>query len=81
MAMQQNTSRLDEAVLRGMKDALNKQMTETAEPILQAAVKEFERALRERLAASLISMIDGMFSMERYGHDLRITIRREPPAR
>jgi hypothetical protein len=60
--------------------SVNEAMKEAAEPVIEKALKEIEITMRETLAQKLISMIDSNISMERYGTDLRITIRQAEPS-
>lgn len=66
----------DESFLTILKAQLVVEMKKAAEPVLQQALKEAESAMRERLAACLISHIESTVSMQRYGHELRIVIDR-----
>jgi hypothetical protein len=61
--------------------AINKQMQEAAEPVLQKALAEIERQMRERMAAMLIANIQSDFSVRTMGHDLQIIVRQAIPAR
>ena len=61
--------------LQAIKQALNEQMMAEAEPLIQKAVAEFERDMREKLAAKLIAQLDERYSIDRFGSELRITVR------
>lgn len=54
--------------------ALNEAMMKAAEPIIEEALAEVERTMREKLAASLISVMDTNVSFETFGRELRILI-------
>jgi len=62
-------------------EAINKQMKEAAEPVLQKALADIEKQMRERMAAMLISHIQSEFSVRTMGHDLQITVRQAVPSR
>lgn len=62
-------------VLRALKESLNAAMLKAAEPAIQQALKDIERDMREKLAQRLIGLLEQNLSIERYGRDLRVTIR------
>lgn len=66
-----------EAALSAIKERLNAEMLKAAEPLVQAAVKAIEVAMRERLAAHLIAYMDKSYSIARHGQDLHIIVRRD----
>ncbi len=68
-----------EYVEKMLFDEINKQMKEAAEPVLQRALAEIEKQMRERMARMLIAHIESDFSVERMGADLRITVRQAIP--
>lgn len=64
-----------ENALARLKEALSAEMQKAAEPVIQAAVAEAEKVIRQRVAAMCVSLVAKDFSMERFGTDLRITVR------
>lgn len=54
---------------------LNDAMTESAEPIIQKALADIERQMREKLAQALISIIKNDFNIQRNGRDLMIIVK------
>ncbi len=60
---------------RFFKEELNASMSRVAEPILEKALEDMERTMREQMAQKLISLIENDFVVERMGHDIRITVR------
>lgn len=60
--------------LRVLKERMTTEMQQAAEPIIQAAVAEAEKAIRARTAAMVVSLIEGSFSVQRMGPDLRIVV-------
>lgn len=71
---------LNEAALSKLllKD-LNEAMLKAAEPILQKALKDIERQMRERMTAMLISYLEENLTIDRLGHDIRIMIKQAKP--
>ena len=63
-----------ETMLRDIGQQLNAQMLEAAEPIIKKALVEIEANMRKQLAASLISMLDTSYEVQRAGYVLRITV-------
>lgn len=57
--------------LSSLQAEMNKQMLAAAEPVIQKALKEVEQAMRQRLGAMVIGLIEESFSVDRYGQDLR----------
>ena len=55
--------------------ALNKVLREAAEPIIQQALAEAERKMREALAVRVMDMVRSDYSMMHRGTDLVITVR------
>lgn len=70
-----------EYVEKMLFSAINKEMQEAAEPVLQKALAEIERQMRERMAAMLIAHIKSEFSVRIMGNELQITVRQAVPAR
>lgn len=60
---------------RLLREELNAAMLSAAEPVLQAAIKELERKMREELGKRIIALIQNDFSVERMGHDIRILVK------
>jgi 2-keto-3-deoxy-6-phosphogluconate aldolase len=61
-----------------LKERMNKEMQQAAEPVIQKALQEIEVAMRKQLAENLIALIDRQFSVNRMGDDIVIHIRQEP---
>lgn len=71
-----------DAALLILRRQLNDDLTKAAEPIIQAALAEAERAMRKALAGNLIGLIEHSFKVyERQGHLVIevVNMRREPP--
>lgn len=64
-----------ENMLASLKYQMNEEMMKAAEPEIQIAVANAEKAIRRRLGAMFISLIEQSFSIERYGNDLRIIVK------
>jgi len=64
-----------EEIASYIKQELEEEITKEAEPIINECLKEVEKLIRERIAQKLIGLIEYQYSMERMGHDLRITVR------
>lgn len=64
-----------ENVLARLQAEMSAEMQRAAEPIIQAAVAEAEKKIRERVAAMCISLIQRDFSVTRMGDLLQITVR------
>ena len=54
---------------------LEAQFKEAAEPLIQYAVKEFEKEVRKIVGKAAVTLITDSFSVERFGPDLRITVK------
>lgn len=65
-----------DATLASLKASLNAEMTAAAEPIIQAALVEIEKAMRARLAHSLVTLIDSRMSLMTNGEQLTIVVDR-----
>lgn len=48
---------------------------EAAEPIIQKAVKDYEAEVRKTVGKAAVGMLEEAYSIERFGRDLRITVR------
>ena len=64
----------DNALAR-LKAEMSFEMQRAAEPVIQQAIAQAEKAIRERVAEMCIALIAKDFSMERFGEDLRIVVR------
>lgn len=60
-----------------LKEALNHAMLKAAEPIIQQALRDAEREMREKLAQRLIGLIEQNISIQRMGRDLVIHLKQE----
>lgn len=58
---------------------LNEAMTEAAEPIIQKAIQDIEKEMREVMAKSLIAMVQNNFSIERMQNDIKIIVKQALP--
>ena len=63
-----------EASIALLRAELQKELTAAAEPLIQVAVKEAEKAIRDRLGRAVLAVIENNYSVERMGTDLRITV-------
>lgn len=64
-----------ENVLARLQADMSEEMQRAAEPIIQAAVADAEKKIRERVAAMCIALIERDFSVTRMGDLLQITVR------
>ena len=64
----------DNAIAR-LKAEMNIEMQRAAEPVIQEAVAEAEKAIRYRVAAMCVSLIDKEFSVQRSGTNLLIHVK------
>jgi len=60
---------------KAMFDVLNKEMLEAAEPIIQQALKDAEKQMREALAQKIIAVISSDYSVERMQNQIVITVK------
>jgi len=67
-----------DAAVELLRDKLNEGLLAAAEPAIKKAMEDIEKELRKRLGEMLISVIDSSYAVERFGTDLRITVRRTP---
>lgn len=61
--------------LKRLQDEMSAEMQKAAEPVIQAAVAEAEKKIRERVAAMCIALIARDFRVNRMGDDLHIEVR------
>lgn len=64
----------DNALAR-LKEEMSVEMQRAAEPVIQQAVAQAEKAIRERVAAMCITLIEKDFSVQRNADLLQITVR------
>lgn len=65
-----------DALAKHIMEQINKEMLTAAEPAIKAAMENVEKEMRKKMAESLISFVESSFSMERFGPDLRIIVKR-----
>ena len=65
----------EQEFLKVLHEQLNDELIAVAEPFVQEAIKNYERALRRRLGEMVIGMIEQSYSAERMGPNLIITVR------
>jgi hypothetical protein len=65
---------LDALIRENFVKLLNEAMLQVADPIIQKALQDAERAMRERLAQKVISMVERSYSIERMGDILTIHV-------
>jgi len=68
----------DQQFTQYIMDGLNKGLKEVGEAAIQAALKDIEGKMKEKLAVMVVSLIDCSFSLERFGHELRIVVVHKP---
>lgn len=68
-----------DTMLAELKERMNAEMLEAAEPVIRKAVEEAEKEMRKRLGGLFVAMIDASFSVYRDGRDLHITVRNDVP--
>lgn len=61
-------------MLLALKEQMNAQMMEAAEPVIREAVAKAEQEMRKKLAHMFISIIDKSFSIEKHRDQLTIVI-------
>lgn len=64
----------DKSLLSDFSVVLREQMLKAAEPIIQKALADVEKEMRQRLAEMIVGTIRHSYSAERFGTDLRITV-------
>ena len=69
----------DDNMVKAMLAGLNAEMLKAAEPIIQQALKDAERQMRERMAALLIARIEQSVEFHYDRDRLVIEIRRPAP--
>lgn len=72
MAQEISAERLGEVITAHLKT----EFEEAAEHIIQAAIAGFEIEIRKQVAVTVLAAVEGSYSMERMGPDIRITVRR-----
>lgn len=75
------TQASDEFLGRVIKEHLQSELSKAAEPIVQEALAKFEVDIRKRVATVVLAAVEGGYSMERMGPDIRITVRRPEHAK
>ena len=63
-----------ENMAKALKEQMNKEMLEAAEPIIQQAVKNAEKEMRFRLSAMIVSLVENRFDVFRDGRDICIKV-------
>ena len=58
---------------------LHEEMLKAAEPIIERAKLDSERAMRERLAEMVVGYLQDSYSIDRMGHDRRIIVHLKEP--
>ena len=66
-----------EAFAEMMRKAMNEEMMKAAEPILEKALKDIERTMRNRLGGLIVGYIEHHMEVDRHGEALRILVRQE----
>lgn len=66
-----------EKALDYLKAQMSAELTAAAEPLIQQALQEAEKAMRERLAQLLIAHIESSFSVYKRQDELVITIMQD----
>jgi len=67
-----------EAVQDNLLRKLGDELKDVAEPILQKAMQDMERAMRKRLAECVVGLIQTDYNLSRDGRDLHIKVRFDP---
>lgn len=62
-----------------LKNHLKQAMTEATEPFIKKACEDAERAIRKAVGAYVVEILEEVYTMERFGNDLRITVRHVKP--
>lgn len=65
-----------DALTQGIADAIRDAVKNVSEPIIAEAMAKIERDLRERVGG-IAARVVGQLSYERFGADLRITVKFE----
>lgn len=70
-------SPFNDPFLKGMRDALQTEMTKALEPAIKNAVAEIEKDMRERLGAMVIRLLEKHYEITTDRDKLVIVVRRE----
>lgn len=65
----------EQALLNLLREKLNADMPEAAEPIIQKALADIEQEMRRAIVPRLVSVLEGNLDMYRDRRDLVIRIR------
>ena len=65
-----------EATLAGIKERINAELLDAAEPVVQRALADVEREMRKRLAVHLVALLDRSFEMHSASDRLTIVMNR-----
>jgi hypothetical protein len=68
------TVNLESNLLDALQKQLNVTMLNAAEPLIQQALQDIERAMREKLAQRLIALLQNDLRINRMGTDLHIVV-------
>jgi hypothetical protein len=68
-----------DAFLTMLREKLTAGMMQAAEPVIQKALAEAEKAMRERLGSMVIGLLEHSYDVMRDGSDLRILVRHQWP--
>ena len=63
------------AFVAQIRDELNQQMIEAAEPVIQEALADIEKKMRQKVAATVVGMVEHSYRVDVSGGDLRITVK------
>lgn len=64
----------NDEVLKLLKEKMNREMIAAAQPIIEKALIDIEKAMRQKLGSLVISMLDESMDVDRKGTTLRILI-------
>lgn len=68
----------DQAYVRYMQAKLQGDMLEAAQPIIDQALKDYEKVIRDKLAQFVLAQVQHSFSAQRLGHELVIRVDFNP---
>jgi len=63
-----------EAIKSHLIEKMNREITESVEPVIQEAVKEAERTIRKRVGVMIISLLESSFDVRRNVNELIIRL-------
>jgi hypothetical protein len=66
-----------DAAVSLLLQTMNKEMVAAAEPVIDKALADIEKVMREKLGSMVIAYLDNYMEVERMGNTLRILIKHD----